>query len=122
MHHPNPDFFVCSSGDLVRAMGPCTLVREGYARTHREISTGAQLRATLRAGPYAWPGGYPLFFVLSDGAAASFAGVRANLRQCIRALRDQSRDGWRVIGCEINYEDPDARCAITDEPIPCAYA
>jgi len=120
MTHPN--FFICSSGDLVRATGPCTVVRERYSHTYREIRTGAQLRATLRAGPYVWPGGYPLFFLLSDGACASFAAVRANLPQCTRAIRDRSHDGWRIVGCDVNWEDADMVCAISDEPIAPAYA
>lgn len=29
------------------------------------------LKAHLEADKYAWPGGYPLFFITSDGAARS---------------------------------------------------
>ena len=34
---------------------------------------------------YAWPGGYPLYFVTSDGAALSFEAVLANWRNIVQA-------------------------------------
>jgi hypothetical protein len=99
------------------------VVRERFSYHHVRITTGAELRATLRAGAYAWPGGYPLFFVTDDGCALSFASVRANLRQCIRSIREGWRgDGWRIVGCEINYEDPNLRCEHSGELIGSAYA
>jgi hypothetical protein len=33
------------------------------------IKSVSDYRKAVRNGPYAWPGGYPLFFVTSDGAA-----------------------------------------------------
>jgi hypothetical protein len=37
--------------------------------------------------PYAWPGGYPRFFITNDGEALSFAAARENqllIEQSIR--------------------------------------
>ena len=96
-------------------------LRAGYKWTHGTIETTIQLRATLRAGPYAWPGGYPLFFLTSDGEALSFETVRAEYAQVSRAVRDKSNDGWRVVGCTINYEDAELTCAHSGNRIESAY-
>ncbi len=92
------------------------------SRHHTTIATGLQLRETLRAGPYAWPGGYPLYFVADDGEALSFDSVRANIRQVLRSIRDGVNDGWRVLGVDVNYEDPALFCAHSGDRIPSAYS
>jgi hypothetical protein len=40
----------------------------------------SELKSILRAGPYAWPGGYPLYFLTIDGGTLSFAAVQAEVR------------------------------------------
>lgn len=84
--------------------------------------TVKQLKEQLRAGQYAWPGGYPLYFIASDGEALSFDAVRENYRQVIEAIRDRDRNGWRVVGCDVNWEDADLYCAHTGQRIESAYA
>jgi hypothetical protein len=96
-------------------------LRVGYQRTVPRIETIADLKATLRAGAYAWPGGYPLYFVCDDGAALSFDSVKDNLAEVICAIRHGLRDGWRVVACEINWEDNDLTCEHSGKPIPAAY-
>jgi hypothetical protein len=88
---------------------------------HTTIETGRQFRETLRAGPYAWPGGYPLMLLCSDGGALCFDCGRSEARQIIRAIRDNARDGWRVIGCFVHWEGPDEECAHCGKGIPSAY-
>jgi hypothetical protein len=118
---PTPaGFFACSSGDLIRSTGSAAVVRANYSQTHRDIKTGADLRATLRAGPFAWPGGYPLYFITNDGEALSFAAVLDRIEEETRAIRDRSRS--RVIACEVNFEDGTLVCTHTGESIPAAYA
>lgn len=92
------------------------------SRHHRTIVNGLQLRETLRSGPFVWPGGYPLYFVTDDGEALSFESVRANIRQVLRSIRDGANDGWRVLGVDVNYEDPALFCAHSGERIPSAYS
>ena len=75
-------------------------IRPVYSRHFREIETGQELRASLRAGEYAWPGGYACFFLTSDGAVLSFAAVRENLRAVLWSIRNRCNDGWRVVGLE----------------------
>ena len=85
------------------------------------IKTLSDFRAAMRNGPYAWPGGYPLYFVTNDGAALSFEAVRENLRLVIDSIANDMRDGWRVIACDVNWEDDSLLCDHTHKPIPCAY-
>ena len=75
------------------------------------------IKQALRYGPYAWPGGYPLYFVAHDGEPLSFDAVRDNFRQVLRGY-----DGWRVIGVQVNWEDPELFCAHYGNRIESAYA
>ena len=84
--------------------------------------TTKDLKAQLRAGEYAWPGCYPLFFVTSDGAALSFKATRANLRSVFDSMQNGIDDGWRIVGCDVNWEDASLFCDHTGERIPSAYA
>lgn len=96
-------------------------LRAVYSRHCRDITNAAELKATLRAGPYAWPGGYPLYFVMSDGESLSYESARGELRQLLDAFQPQGDSQWRVVGCEINYENLDMVCCHSGEPIPSAY-
>ena len=81
-----------------------------------------EIKETLRQGPFAWPGGYPLFFITDDGAALSFEAVRENWRLVCDSVRHNSRDGWQVVAVEVNYEDPALYCEHTGKRIESAYA
>lgn len=96
-------------------------IRPNYRFAHRDIKTVADLKATLRDGPYAWPGGYPMYFITSDGGALSFATVRAEFRNIADSIRRNIRDGWFVVACDINYEDGDLIDDHTGEKIEVAY-
>ena len=74
--------------------------------------------------PYAWPGGYPLFFVMADGEALSFAAAKAQRRNVLEALACPYGDngGWRVAGVQVNWEGAGLVCAHTGAPIESAYA
>ena len=85
------------------------------------IQTISDFRRAMRHGPYAWPGGYPVFFITEDGEAMSFSAVRDNLRSIIDSVANRRGDGWRVIGLEINWEDTSLICCHTGKPIPSAY-
>jgi hypothetical protein len=82
----------------------------------------SELKTALRNGPYAWPGGYPLYFVTSDGAALSFEAVRTEYKQVLFSIRHGVNDGWRVIAVQVNWEDPDLYCDHTGKRIESAYA
>ena len=89
---------------------------------HARIETPRQFLETLKAGPYAWPGGYPVYFIASDGEALSYSAARENARLIAEAIRDHDGGGWRVIACEVNWEDPELYCAHSNKRIESAYA
>jgi len=72
--------------------------------------------------PYAWPGGYPRYFITSDGAALSFKSALHNSQIIIDSIRENSNDGWQVVACEVNWEDSLLFCDDTGELIECAYS
>jgi hypothetical protein len=85
--------------------------------------TLAKIKTLLRNGQYAWPGGYPLFFITADGAALSFAAVTKEWRNVVDAhLRSDRRCGWYIDACDVNYEDTELFCDHTGERIEAAYA
>lgn len=114
------DTFTTDSGALVRVSDGKT-IRECFARTFARPSNGIELRATLRAGPYAWPGGYPMLLVTSDCAALCFSCARKEYRQLAYSMRHKLNDGWRVAACDINYENNDLSCDHCNARIPAAY-
>jgi hypothetical protein len=50
--------------------------------------------------PYAWPGGYPRYFVTSDGAALSFKAADEESGAITDSIDRRLNDGWQVIGCD----------------------
>lgn len=79
-------------------------LRPDFARHFRDIETAAQFKATLRAGGYCWPGGYPLFFICHDGGALCFDCARAEARNVLDSILGGHRDGWRVVACDIAHD------------------
>lgn len=86
------------------------------------INSISDFRRAIRNGPYAWPGGYPCYFVTSDGASLSWLAVQNNRRAILEAIAGKLSDGWRVIGMDINWEDSALYCDDTGERIESAYA
>jgi hypothetical protein len=77
----------------------------------------------LKDGPYAWPGGYPLFFVTADGEALAFSTAWEERSIIVQALlNNDQRGGWYVIGTDINWEDPELMDDHTGKRIESAYA
>lgn len=85
------------------------------------IETVEQFREHL-AEPWAWPGGYPRYFITSDGAALSYRAAREEAEQIEYAIANKLSDGWRVVAVDINFEDADLFCDHTGEKIEAAYA
>lgn len=84
-----------------------------------------QVKETLRAGKYAWPGGYPLYFIAEDSGALSFEAVHAEWRNIVQAhfwYKNGGDLGWTLAAAVANWEDPDLTCDHTGELIESAYA
>lgn len=86
------------------------------------IETPSDFGKALKRGAYAWPGGYPVFFVTSDGQALSFKAAKTNGKLVCDAIREKSCDDWRVIAADINWENPSLYCDHTGNRIESAYA
>ncbi len=112
--------FVGCVGELV-SMDDLSVIRPNYSRHNMFPKTVADIKATLRAGPYAWPGGYPLFAITDDGTALCFACLRAEFRSVADSVANDLRDGWKVTGIDINYDEPDLCCAHCSKAIESAY-
>jgi hypothetical protein len=78
-----------------------------------------KFRDELIASPYAWPGGYPMFAVCSDGGALCHRCCKTELRSIGATY---GRDGWAIVGLDVNWEDPDLYCDHCGERIESAYA
>lgn len=121
---PLPDhLFVSDDGALYDTRQPDWShhpLRANYRRGHAEIATLADVKAALRAGPYTDLGGYPLYFVMRDGAVMCFDSIRRNFDSVVYSFRVS--DHWRPVAIQINYEDADLRCAHNCTRIPSAYA
>lgn len=76
---------------------------------------------SLRDGKYAH-GGYPKYWLASDGETLSYEACRSEVWQIARAIRDHDSSGWRVVACDANWEDPNMYCAHTNNRIESAYA
>lgn len=76
---------------------------------------------------YAWPGGYPLYFVCEDDGVLCPNCVsenrslinRAAIRQCELSCDDTQ---WRVVATDVNYEDTSLYCDNCRKRIESAYA
>jgi len=114
----------CDGGlyDTRRANWSAKAIRPTYRRTFSQINSVQELNATLRNGQYAWPGGYPMFFITSDGAALHFDCVRENLRLVSDSVRNNLKDGWQVVAVDVNWEDPELYCDDCSNKIESAYA
>lgn len=86
------------------------------------INSIGDFRRAVRAGPYAWPGGYPLYWIMSDGGACAFDVCKTERRNMLEALAARDNSGWRPVALDINYEDGDLYCDHTNARIPSAYA
>jgi hypothetical protein len=71
---------------------------------------------------YAWPGGYPMHIVMSDGESLCADCAKSEFRLICQSTLSNIRDGWRAEGSDINWEDSDLYCAHCNNRIESAYA
>jgi hypothetical protein len=92
-----------------------------------KIKNISDFRKAVRHGPYAWPGGYPVYFLMADGEAISFNAAKKDRRACLEALRANQENqfpdkDWLPVAMEINWTDGHLYCAASGERIESAYA
>jgi hypothetical protein len=69
-------------------------------------------------GRWAWPGGYPLFYLCADGGVLCSKCVNTNIK--LTSDPDAERD-WKIVAADINYEDPHLVCDHCGEYCESAY-
>lgn len=77
-------------------------------------------KAAVRQGPCV-DGGYPLAYTVSDGGTLCHGCCVAEARNIMRAIRDGSRDGWRVVAADVYWEGPPLACDHCGRLVPSAY-
>lgn len=89
------------------------------------INSISDFRRAVRNGPYAWPGGYPLFWLMGDGGACAFKVAKTERRNMLEALRDRTAfhadKSWLPVALVVNWEDTELTCDHTNERIESAY-
>jgi hypothetical protein len=72
---------------------------------------------------YAWPGGYPVFYLMGDGEPMCPACVNKEIKRLVDEALDStfSDNSWCVIGRDINWEDSSMICCHCNKPIESAY-
>ena len=84
------------------------------ARILRDVKNAARNK-------YAWPGGYPLLLILSDGETLCVKCAKSEFRAIASATIARRRSDWRCEGVEIHYEGPPAYCAHCNAATESAY-
>lgn len=69
---------------------------------------------------YAWPGGYPVYYVTKDCGVLCPDCARMADREGLTGDPDDSQ--WFIVGTDINWEDPDLTCDHCSKRIESAYA
>lgn len=88
---------------------------------NRNLATLHEVKKAIR-NKYAWPGGYPLYIVMTDGESLSINAARDNWRLICAAMESgQKQDSWHVAGIDINYESY-LVCCHTGLEIESAYS
>jgi len=82
-------------------------------------SKSLRLADQLSRASYAWPGGYPLFTITSDGGCLCKTCCTTE-RKAIGTTT--GTDGWTVIAIDVNWEDTNLYCCHCGEQIEAAYA
>ena len=93
------ELMISDIGDLINCDN-WAVVREQYNYHYHNITIPRELASTIRAGKYAWPGGYAVFFIASDGGAICHGCTVAEYSNIVDSIRRDISDGWRIVGAE----------------------
>ena len=102
------ELMASDTGDVINCDN-WAVVREQYNYHHRNITIPRELASTIRAGKYAWPGGYEVFFITSDGGVICHSCTVAKYWNIADSVRRDIDDGWRIVGaeCSANIDNID---------------
>jgi hypothetical protein len=83
-----------------------------------ETITLMRKTAKLAKAPYAWPGGYPVYFLADDGATLCGPCVADRSNPC--HVNGQA-DGWRIEAPFIHWEGEPETCSHCNAELESAY-
>jgi hypothetical protein len=70
---------------------------------------------------YAWPGGYPIFYLCADGGVLCPVCVNVDMRSVLDAAFVDGDKQWDVVACDVNWEDDTMQCDNCNKFIQSAY-
>ncbi len=73
---------------------------------------------------YAWPGGYPVYYITEDGGILCPACARMAEDETLSVVDENgwTDPQWHIIGVDVNWEDSSLYCDHCYERITSAYA
>lgn len=91
--------------------------------THRKPSNKvpSRVKQAIR-DKYVWPGGYPLFLIMSDSAVLCVECGKKEYKQIAYSCRHNLNDGWKTESADINWEDQELYCDHCNKQIEPAYS
>ena len=76
-----------------------------------------------RLPAYAWPGGYPIFYLCADNGilCPQCANKESAVKEADEHADYPDFDQWRIVASDINWEDASLTCDNCSQPIESAY-
>ena len=71
---------------------------------------------------YAWPGGYPIFYLCEDNGVLCPDCVNSNVKHIVDATIARDDKQWALAASDANWEDAEMSCDNCGQRIPSAYA
>lgn len=92
----------------------------------KRVRKALKLQASREPLPaFAWPGGYPLYYVFADGGCICPKCANDNIEDIDSANKGErccnSHGGWAIDAHDVNWEDSDLVCDHCHKSIPSAY-
>lgn len=76
----------------------------------------------LKYDAFAWPGGYPIFYLTADNGILCPKCANENISECACPAESREADPqWRIVAADINYEDDSLYCDHCNKQIETAY-
>lgn len=73
---------------------------------------------------YAWPGGYPIYYLCADGGVLcpTCANKKSAVKEADTHADYPDFDQWRIVASDVNWEDSGLTCDNCNGRIESAYA
>lgn len=71
---------------------------------------------------YAWPGGYPLYYLAADNETFCTECVNKHIKRIVDATIDGDNKEWELVARDVNWEDANMQCVQCNKRIESAYA